>query len=224
MCFSDLLWGDCLPAPVTHPLTVNDEAPSHPRTISVRCGTPHAVVAPGPPLWPCLNLQTIFSFKSFLPTSFCLLTRRLHLHCALTAIPIPSPFVFTWFLSTHLHFGESHLFGGPKPTVSPLKWAFQEDAGSLLIGLLDILAWDPPSISKGSCPRPRPHGFHFLLTFYKLTWSGVFWDFFFQYSWQLNPLQLGNQIKVGNWRACSEKRPENDCWHIEQRLPSVAQI
>lgn len=46
MCFSDLLWGDCLPALVTHPLTVNDEVPSHPRTISVRCRTPLLLLLP----------------------------------------------------------------------------------------------------------------------------------------------------------------------------------
>lgn len=174
---------------------------------------------PGPPLCPSLNLQTIFSFK-FLPTSFCPPHSKVTPALCSHGNPNSSPFFFTSFLSIHLHFGESHLFGGPKPTVSPLKWAFQEDAGSLLISQLDILARDPPSISKVF----SPHGFHFLLTFYKLTWSGVFWDFFFQYPWQLNPLQLGNQVKVGNWRACSEKRPENDCLHIEQRWPSVAQI
>lgn len=69
MSFSDLLWGDCL-LPRHTPLTVNDDAHSHSRTISMRYGTLSCYGCPGPPLWPCLNLQTIFSFKSFLPTSF----------------------------------------------------------------------------------------------------------------------------------------------------------
>lgn len=107
---------------------------------------------PGPPLCPSLNLQTIFSFKSFLPTSFCPPHSKVTPALCSHGNPNSSPFFFTSFLSIHLHFGESHLFGGPKPTVSPLKWAFQEDAGSLLISQLDILARDPPSISKGSPP------------------------------------------------------------------------
>lgn len=221
MCFSDLLWGDCLPALVTHPLTVNDEVPSHPRTISVRCGTPLLL------LLPRASSLALPKFANHLQLQ--ILSPHLLLSSSLGGYTCTVFSRQSKFLSIFLHFisfNTSPLWGvtsfrRTQANSVPTKMSIP---GRCRLSSNQSAWYSSTRSTQHFKGLPPSHGFHFLLTFCKLTWSGVFWDFFFQYPWQLNPLQLGNQVKVGNWRACSEKRPENDCLHIEQRWPSVAQI